>query len=208
MKRFSMIFLALAAAFTLTACQGSAQSNDAQPLETPGVAPYELSEDQAYLLQAYGLDSNSVAIRFCSPEGAAGVNVNAYTLSDTGEWVENGIGGLFLDEEQAEGGLSGIFTLVMEADGRIALTILQDGSSFKSSTEPVDLSAYSGQSAVFLEEAADAAAGEEIPVLLAGYTAGNALESFALSDYFTPENLSGLDFVQAVTVEFTEEQTD
>ena len=111
MKRFPMILLALAAAFALTACQGSAESDYSQPLETPGVASYELSGEAAYVVNAYGLSTNSWIYRFRSPEGAKGFNVNAYTLSETGEWVETGIGGLFFDEPQPEGGFSGVFTL-------------------------------------------------------------------------------------------------
>ncbi len=207
MKRFPMILLALAAAFTFTACQGSAESDYSQPMETPGVASYELSDEAAYLVSAYGLSTNSWIYRFRSPEGAKGFNVNAYTLSETGEWVENGLGGIFFDEPQPEGGLTGVFTLVREKDGSLTLHILSDGASYEASTEPVALESYSGSS-VHCADDAPAEIGEEIPVWLAGYTTGDTLNSYLITDFFTPENLSGLDFAQAVTVEFTEEQTD
>lgn len=202
MKKRVLSLLALAAAFALTACQAA---DPAQPLDSPGVAPYELSEEGEYLLRAYGLDGDSKAIRYRSPEGANGINVNTYVLSETGEWVENGLGGLFLDGAQPEGELSGTFTLTFQKDGSITLNILGDGTGFQAATDPADLSAYTGKSLGFLQDAEDAEVGEEIPVALIGYTSGNSMEAFDLSDFFTPENLADLDFVQAVTVEFTSE---
>ena len=208
MKKRVLSLLALAAAFALTACQGNAESDYSQPMETPGVAPYALSEEGEYLMQAYDLDDNGRAFCFRSPEGASGININAYTLSEEGKWVECGIGGLFYDESMEEGGLSGTFTLVLEKDGSITLNILGDGSSYQSASDPVSLDGYTGKMVGFLEEMQDAAVGEEIPVALVGYTSGTSMGSHELEDFFTPESLSGLDFAQAVTVEFTEEQTD
>lgn len=207
MKKRILSLFALAAAFALTACQGSAESDYSQPLDSPGVASYELSGEAAYVVNAYGLSTNSWIYRFRSPEGAKGFNVNTYTLSETGEWVETGLGGLFFDEPQPEGGFSGVFTLVREKDGSLTLHILSDGASYDASTEPVALERYSGSS-VHCADDAPAEIGEEIPVWLAGYTAGETLNSYLITDFFTPENLSDLDFVQAVTVEFTQEQTD
>lgn len=207
MKRFSMIFLALAAAFTLTACQGSAQSNDAQPLETPGVASYELSGEAAYVVNAYGLSTNSWIYRFCSPEGAKGININSYTLSETGEWVENGLGGLFFDEPQPEGGFSGVFTLVREKDGSLSLHILSDGASFDVSTEPVELGSYTASS-IRTADYAPAELGEAVTVWFGCYTSGDALDDYQFEDLYKPEKLKEMDFAQYVSVEFTEELTD
>lgn len=209
MKKRVLSLLALAAAFALTACQAGTESADpSQPMDSAGVAPYALSEEGEYLMQAYDLDDNGRAFCFRSPEGASGINVNAYTLSEEGKWVECGIGGLFHDESMEEGGLSGTFTLVLEKDGSITLNILGDGSSYQSASDPVSLDGYTGKMVGFLEEMQDAAVGEEIPVALIGYTSGSSMESHELEDFFTPESLSDLDFVQAVTVEFTQEQTD
>ena len=207
MKRFSMIFLTLAAAFTLTACQGSAQSDDAQPLETPGVASYELSGEAAYVVNAYGLSTNSWIYRFCSPEGAKGININSYTLSETGEWVENGLGGLFFDEPQPEGGFSGVFTLVREKDGSLSLHILSDGASYDVSTEPVELDSYTASS-IRTADYAPAELGEAVTVWFGCYTSGDALDDYQFEDLYKPEKLKEMDFAQYVSVEFTEEQTD
>ena len=204
MKRWMSALIPLAAALTLTACQDT--TDPSQPLDSAGVAPYALSEEGEYLMQAYDLDDNGRAFCFRSPEGASGINVNAYTLSEEGKWVECGIGGLFHDEAMPEGGLSGTFTLVLEKDGSITLNILGDGSSYQSATDPVSLDGYTGKMVGFLEEMQDAAVGEEIPVALIGYTSGSSMGSHELEDFFTPESLSDLDFAQAVTVEFTEEE--
>ncbi len=204
MKRWMSALIPLAAALTLTACQDT--TDPSQPLDSAGVAPYALSEEGEYLMQAYDLDDNGRAFCFRSPEGASGINVNAYTLSEEGKWVECGIGGLFHDESMEEGGLSGTFTLVLEKDGSITLNILGDGSSYQSATDPVSLDGYTGKMVGFLEEMQDAAVGEEIPVALIGYTSGSSMGSHELEDFFTPESLSDLDFAQAVTVEFTEEE--
>lgn len=207
MKKRVLSLFALAAAFALTACQAGTESADpSQPMDSAGVAPYALSEEGEYLMQAYDLDDNGRAFCFRSPEGASGININAYTLSEEGKWVECGIGGLFYDESMEEGGLSGTFTLVLEKDGSITLNILGDGSSYQSASDPVSLDGYTGKMVGFLEEMQDAAVGEEIPVALIGYTSGSSMGSHELEDFFTPENLSDLDFAQAVTVEFTEEE--
>ena len=43
-----------------------------------------------------------------------------------------------------------------------------------------------------------------IPVALLAYDSGTSMSSLNLQDYFTPENLTGPDLVQAVTVTFSE----
>ncbi len=204
MKKRVLSLFALAAAFALTACQGNAESDYSQPLDSPGVASYELSGEAAYVVNAYGLSTNSWIYRFRSPEGAKGFNVNAYTLSETGEWVETGIGGLFFDEPQPEGGFSGVFTLVREKDGSLTLHILSDGASYDVSTEPVELGSYVASS-IRTADYAPAELGEAVTVWFGCYTSGDALDDYQFEDLYKPEKLKEMDFAQYVSVEFTSE---
>ena len=45
---------------------------------------------------------------------------------------------------------------------------------------------------------------QPIPVALLAYDTGTSMSSLDLQDYFHPENLTGPDLVQAVTVTFSE----
>ena len=45
---------------------------------------------------------------------------------------------------------------------------------------------------------------QPIPVALLAYDSGTSMSSLNLQDYFHPENLTGPDLVQAVTVTFSE----
>ena len=68
MKKRVLSLFALAAAFALTACQGNAESDEFRnPLDSPGVASYELSGEAAYVVNAYGLSTNSWIYRFPLP---------------------------------------------------------------------------------------------------------------------------------------------
>ena len=57
---------------------------------------------------------------------------------------------------------------------------------------------------VFLPESRDLPLNEKVPVALLLWS-GGALPACSLEDYWDPARLAGLDLVQAVTVEFTDQ---
>lgn len=56
----------------------------------------------------------------------------------------------------------------------------------------------------FLQEFQKIEINQEIPVALMVYDSGPRLESYSLNDYFEPSKFDGMDFVQVVTLNFTD----
>ena len=57
-----------------------------------------------------------------------------------------------------------------------------------------------------MKEAQKIELGKEIPVSVLVYDNGNSMRSYTTEDYFEPEKFKYMDLVQAVTLEFSDQE--
>lgn len=150
----------------------------------------------------------TVAFTFQNPEEILGLFVQIYRLGEDGTWQnvdDIAVGSLL--PPQAEG----LITLQLEDSEAIIARVLCQGSLQVGSAGPLE-GDFVARTQRFLTEPQPIQRNEPIPIALLAYAeAGNpaaqddTLGKISLQDFFTPENLTGLDQVQAVTVTFSSE---
>ena len=178
--------------------------------EKEGIGPYELSQDQSELLQAFGMEQTSRIFSFAAPEEAITVKVHVYQLNEDGTWKVMGGGVLSIGtEREPVDRLAGTIAIERLEDYSIDFTINCAGSgSFAS--EPVELEKDEEKPFVstwtYLEERQDIQMDTEIPLAFMVYDDGNSLKSCSLEEYFDPSPYEGMELVQAVTVEFSDKE--
>lgn len=209
MKRRLAVLLSFAAAAVLgmAGCaSGSEGSGSFGGLSKAGISPYECSDSEKGLLEAFGISSgNSQILSFQAPEESVSLTVTVSRLEEGGTWKEIG-GGTISSGDDLSGRkpLSGMLTMKLEEDRRIDFHIRTSSlSSFRTDPvlpEPENL----GSMTAFLQEFTEIEQNKEIPAAILTYDSGSAMRSCSLQDYFDPSVFEGTDLVLAVTVRFSD----
>ncbi len=203
-KRLSLILL-LITVLLLAACSSQKNENVPKHLSQEGIAPYELTEREKYLLQALGIGDNSQIISFHAPQEAICLNVNVYQLEAGGNWSNIGGGAISIGtEREPTDQLTGTFTMQLKEDYAIDFSITSNGRAAYS-TEPIQLNTkILASTKGFLREFQKVEMNKEIPVALMVYSSGTSMSGHSLQDYFEPSLFAGMDLVQVVTLTFTD----
>lgn len=185
----------------LTACAGSGELPRLPAKE--GVAPYELSESEQYILEAFDMAGTSQILSFKAPEAAVALHINVCRLEEGGTWDRIGGGSILLGaDRKPEDRLAGTFTMRLEEDHGMALTVTTRGrAAFR--TEGMG-GGEMMSATLFLQEFQEIALNTELPVALLVYDSGTSMRSFSMEDYFEPAKFADMDLVQAVTLEFSD----
>ncbi|MEK4424673.1 hypothetical protein [Solibacillus sp. FSL K6-1523] len=204
MKKFFVLFLMMAMIIMLAACSNNASKT--KLLSKEGVAPYELSESDAYLLQSLGLEMDANILSFKAPKTAKGLNVNAYVLNNDGTWEDIGGVGVSLGQDTGtDERLQGTFAMLLKENYAIDFNIHINGR-FTSQTEALNVNFENMASLKgFLTDFRKIELNKEIPVALMVYDGGDSMRSYEMEDFFSPSIFEGMDLVQAVTLTFTDE---
>ena len=199
---FLVIFIVL---MSLSAC--SEKSNNAAFLDKEGIAPYDLSEDGEYILQAFGMENNSQLIAFKAPKEAITMNVNVYCLDNSEQWKPVGGSAISIGEDREPiEQLEGTFAMQMQENYVIDFHINCAGQMSSKSEEILLDSEGMASVKVFLQEFEEVELNTEVPVALMVYDSGTSMKSYSLQDYFEPSEFAEMDLVQAVTLEFLDEE--
>lgn len=195
--------LAVCMAATLTGCV----QTDVHTLSKGQVAPYELSERETQLLAAFGMDQNSQIVSFCAPETAVTVTARVYKLKEDQTWETIGDGFMSIGKEKEPvEQISGSFTMQIQDDRSIDFHINMAGQGAFSTKDIGENEEYITEGKAFLKEAQKIELGKEIPVAVLVYDNGNSMRSYTTEDYFEPEKFKDMDLVQAVTLEFSDQE--
>ncbi len=198
--RMSMFAVCMAA---LTGCG----QTDAHTLSKEQVVPYELSEREIQLLAAFGMDQNSQIVSFYAPDTDITVTARVYKLKEDLTWETIGDGSMSIgkEKEPAEQ-ISGSFTMQIQDDRSIDFHINMAGQGAFSTKDAEENQEYTAEGKAFLREASKIELGKEIPVAVLVYDNGNSMSSYTTEDYFEPEKFKDMDLVQAVTLEFSDQE--
>lgn len=195
------ICTALLAVFCLLLVSCSTASDGPASLDKAGVAPYPLTDGEAYLLDCFGLSDTAQAISFRAPEGATELSVAVRHL-EAGEWVPLLDGGINT-EGLAGTELAGTFAVELEEDYAMDLHIQCAGMAAYQTDPAAPQADIQGRAIQFLPDFQAITPGEEIPVMLVVCTGSTTMPVYSLQDYFAPEKLSDAVLVQAVTLTFS-----
>jgi len=191
---------------TLVGC--SNKTDSPKILNKEGIAPYELSESENYILQSFGMDGNSKIISFNAPKEAITLNVNVYRLENNRNWYNIGGGGVSIgiDREPTEK-LTGTFTMQLKENYVIDFNINSSGrASYKTDEILLDSKVVTSVKG-FLEEFQEIEINKEIPIALMVYArSGTSMRYCSLQDYFEPSKFDGMDLVQVVTLTFSDQE--
>lgn len=205
MKRFFVIFLILVIVMLFSTCSNDNISTT-RLLNKEGVAPYELSESDLYLLKSLGLERNTKILTFKAPKSAKSLKVNVYVMYDNKTWDVMGGGEVSLGQDaNPEERLEGTFAMRLKDDYAIEFHISAKGA-FSFQTNTLDANYEDAVSLVgFLMDFQEIELNKEIPVAIMVYDRGNLMKSYTMEDYFSPSSFEGMDMVQAVTLIYSDE---
>ena len=208
MKRRGLVVLCRAAMLLIagSAAGCEAASDFDGGLSQEGIAPFELTEREEYILESLGLSDTARIFSFRGPDQAASLKLHVYQLQEDGVWEEIREGGIYLDEQQRrEEALAGVFAMRLNEDYSMELYLNTKGLVAYQTEAAAPREDIMVSSRTFLSDFTEIPLNEEIPVALLAYDNGTSLPSVSLQYYFEPSRLEGMTLVQAVTLEFGEE---
>lgn len=174
-----------------TAAQG------AKYLEKEGIAPYELSEGEEYILNVMNIKKDALLVSYNATENSKMLMVRVYALND-GQWDETGNLAFVIEDDNKQGTIS-----IMEKDNYV-LELSTISASTKS--EKIDdENEYVQSQKIVINDFQNIELNKEIPVAIYINDSDTAGVPVELSEFSDPANFEGIDLVRAVTFEFMDE---
>lgn len=174
-----------------TAAQG------AKYLEKEGIAPYDLSEGEEYILNVMNIKKDALLVSYNATENSKMLMVRVYNLND-GQWDEIGNITFVIADDNKHGTIS-----IMEKDNYV-LELSTISASAKS--EKIDdENEYVQSKKTVINDFQNIELNKEIPVAIYINDSDTAGVPIELSEFSDPSNFEGIDLVRAVTFEFMDE---
>ena len=201
MKKFFALALVITTLAVFVSC--SNKTEVVKLLDKEGIAPYELSEHDTYLLQALPIQGDIGIISFKAPKAANSLKAKAYILEDDSRWRTIGEGQILLEQDASSNAqLEGTFTLLLREDYSIAMQINAMGlATYQTEVLDIDCDIISFSKG-FLTDFQEIELNKEIPVAIAIYDSGTSIRSYLLDSFYSPSVFEGMDLVQVVTLTF------
>ncbi len=174
-----------------TAAQG------AKYLEKEGIAPYDLSEGEEYILDVMNIKKDTLLVSYNATENTKMLMVRVYNLND-GQWDEIGNLTFVIADDNKQGTIS-----IMEKDNYV-LELSTISASAKSEKIDDENEYVQSQKAV-INDFQNIELNKEIPVAIYINDSDTAGVPIELNEFSDPSNFEGIDLVRAVTFEFMDE---
>ena len=174
-----------------TAAQG------AKYLEKEGIAPYDLSEGEEYILDVMNIKKDALLVSYNATENSKMLMVRVYNLNDV-QWDETGNLTFVIADDNKHGTIS-----IMEKDNYV-LELSTISASAKS--EKIDdENEYVQSQKTVINDFQNIELNKEMPVAIYINDSDTAGVPIELSEFSDPSNFEGIDLVRAVTFEFMDE---
>lgn len=174
-----------------TAAQG------AKYLEKEGIAPYDLSEGEEYILNVMNIKKDTLLVSYNATENSKMLMVRVYNLND-GQWDEIGNLTFVIADDNKHGTIS-----IMEKDNYVLE--LSTISAYTESEKIDDENEYVQSQKTVINDFQNIELNKEIPVAIYINDSDTAGVPIELSEFSDPSNFEGIDLVRAVTFEFMDE---
>lgn len=172
-------------------------------LEKEGVQPYEYTESDTEILESFNLQDRANIISFKAPKSARNIEVNTFVLNKNYEWEDNGSGIVSIASDDSNN-LEGTISILLNEDYSIDFIINTMGkASYKTDKIVLDQQIVSS-SRDFLSQYKEIKLNRQIPIAIMVYDSGNSMATYSIDDYFNPQKFQGMDLVQAVIINFTD----
>lgn len=172
-------------------------SQGAKYLEKEGIAPYDLSEGEEYILNVMNIKKDALLVSYNATENTKMLMVRVYNLND-GQWDEIGNLTFVIADDNKHGTIS-----IMEKDNYV-LELSTISASAKS--EKIDdENEYVQSQKTVINDFQNIELNKEIPVAIYINDSDTAGVPIELSEFSDPSNFEGIDLVRAVTFEFMDE---
>lgn len=172
-------------------------SQGAKYLEKEGIAPYDLSEGEEYILNVMNIKKDALLVSYNATENTKMLMVRVYNLND-GQWDEIGNLAFVIADDNKHGTIS-----IMEKDNYV-LELSTISASAKSEKIDDENQYVQSQKAV-INDFQNIELNKEIPVAIYINDSDTAGVPIELSEFSDPSNFEGIDLVRAVTFEFMDE---
>lgn len=172
-------------------------SQGAKYLEKEGIAPYDLSEGEEYILNVMNIKKDTLLVSYNATENTKMLMVRVYNLND-GQWDEIGNLAFVIADDNKHGTIS-----IMEKDNYV-LELSTISASAKS--EKIDdENEYVQSQKTVINDFQNIELNKEMPVAIYINDSDTAGVPIELSEFSDPSNFEGIDLVRAVTFEFMDE---
>lgn len=172
-------------------------SQGAKYLEKEGIAPYDLSEGEEYILDVMNIKKDTLLVSYNAAENTKMLMVRVYNLND-GQWDETGNLTFVIADDNKQGTIS-----IMEKDNYV-LELSTISASAKSEKIDDENQYVQSQKAV-INDFQNIELNKEIPVAIYINDSDTAGVPIELNEFSDPSNFEGIDLVRAVTFEFMDE---
>ncbi len=218
MKKILFIILSIFILMGVTSCSGEVEKEKTEEKTKEeieiGVSPYNLSQDAIDLIRTLNLEDRVNIISFKAPENAKNIKANIYNLDKNGRWklINELKSSLKQGSYSKEEDLEGSFSMIISEDYYTEKSNINVGTSIHAITlteedYPIDNIIFEGDYAAsshFLDEFQKIELNKEIPVAMMIKNSNTDLADYDLKSFFSPSELYDMDYVQAVTLVFTD----
>lgn len=173
-----------------------------------GIEPYHFSNHEREILTL--LNDNSALLRIKAPKEARHLSVHIHTLKDDGTWdTSTTDNDMFWGEDMTSSELfEVVYALTRKDDFSIAMRCrYQTGAitCFSEIPDPEVPFDHKIATSAFLSEFETIELDQEIPIAILALNEDNELSTPTLSGYFDTSQLANCDFVQIVTMTFSDD---
>lgn len=169
-------------------------------MEKEGIEPFAFTERENFLLSAFSMKQN-VALFTCKlPKEIVNMYINVHTLQKDGTWDSYPSVGILRPSDE-DTPMEGSIALVFQEDNSIRVNALGGSTVIPSPNLDFTTALTYRES---LREHKEVVPNQEIPLIITEKDSGSGLNSCSVEDYFTPETFRGVDFVQVITVTFSD----
>lgn len=169
-------------------------------MKKEGIEPFAFTEREDFLLSAFSMKQNVYLFTCKLPKEIVSMYINVHTLQKDGTWDSYQSVGIFRPKDE-DTPMEGTIALLFQDDSSIRVNAL-GGSTVIPSPNLNFTSVLTCRES--LSEYKKVVSNQEIPLIITEKDSGSSLNSCSVEDYFTPEKFRGVDFVQAITVVFSD----
>lgn len=197
-KYFTSIIMIFILAFSLVACNGGAKNM------TMEIKSSELTEKEDELLKLMEQNNEYKIYDYKLDDKIKSIYINFYILNSNGQWDSEG--GAELSVKSPIGRIA-ISTFSDNGNLRIACENQGNVISWISNSEVYENSKEMSK-AMSWEENSEIIYEKEIPLVIQTLTDSNELVTYGVNSFYDTNKLKGNDIVNAITVTFSEKETN
>lgn len=195
-----LLLISFSACSTNNSTTAPHNSDHALHMEKEGIEPFTFTEREDFLLNAFSMKMNVYLFTCKLPKEIVNMYIDVHTLQKDGTWDSyQSVGILRPSDEDAP--MEGTIALLFQEDNSIRVNALGGSTVIPAPNLDFTSTLTYRES---LREYKEVVPNQEISLIITEKDSGSGLNSCSVEDYFAPEKFRGVDYVQAITVTFSD----